>query len=304
MKIYFLSSQPCALTVNGCYFGLCDTFERFAELSFKDENYILFQPQGAGAIGFFLTEEIRFSPPIGCEVYLLADGIAIYAKDFPPIDFTLRVLSQLRRENTLATLYQQGTLQLSIESEFGFFISTLPPSFSSATLNFYEDLLFVEGKNTLAIFSKKGEKLLQENTLSYRVERGELSVQLPLCESLGRIANCTYLLGKDELTRTAFSLSQTRTISNENTAEKLRDELLPFAFFESVRIGADLSPFLCDELLKKADQLMSFLGEFVSVTLTKNPAVCGLVRKKGERLYQVDYFTVEVQDGKIIDVKG
>ena len=129
MRIYFLSALPCALSVNGCHFGLCNHFERFADLSLKDENYILFQPQGAGAIGFFLTEEIRFTPPFGCEVYLLNDGIAIYANDFPPIDFSLTVLSQQKQEKTLATLYKQGTLQLSIESEFGFFISTLPPSF-------------------------------------------------------------------------------------------------------------------------------------------------------------------------------
>ena len=157
MKIYFLSATPCALSVNGCYFGLCDTFERFAELSLKEENYILFQPQGAGAIGFFLTEQIRFSPPKGCAVYLLPDAIAIYAKDFPPSDFTLRPLRQMREGKTLATLYFQGVLQLSIESEFGFFISTLPPSFADAELEFSHNLLFVKAQSDLAVFSLKGK---------------------------------------------------------------------------------------------------------------------------------------------------
>ena len=88
MKIYFLSSRPCALTVGGAYFGVTDTFERFAELSLKDNLYAQFSPQGALPIGVFLTEKLRTEPPENCEVYLLKDGAAIYAKDFPPADFT------------------------------------------------------------------------------------------------------------------------------------------------------------------------------------------------------------------------
>ena len=304
MKIYFLSSQPCALSVGGCYFGLCDQFERFAELSLKDEHYILFQPQGAGALGFFLTENIRFTPPQGCEVYLLPDGIAVYARDFPPVDFTLRPLAQIREKNTLATLYQQGVLQLSIESEFGFFISTLPPSFCNSTLKFCDGLLFVEGENQLAIFSQKGEKLLQETTLSYTVEKGELRIQIPLSECLGRTASCVYTLSEHGLMRTSFSLSQTRTATGECTQEKLREELLPFAFFESVLLGGGYQDMLGEELYEKADTLRGFLGEFLAVSVTKDPSVCGLVRKKEKDLYEVDYFKAEVQGGKIVDIKG
>jgi hypothetical protein len=46
------------------------------------------------------------------------------------------------------------------------------------------------------------------------------------------------------------------------------------------------------------------LGDFSAVTLTNEPTVCGLVRKKKERLFVVDYFSVTVENGKISDVKG
>ena len=36
MKIYFLSSQPCALIIGGAYFGRTGDFERFAEISLQD----------------------------------------------------------------------------------------------------------------------------------------------------------------------------------------------------------------------------------------------------------------------------
>jgi hypothetical protein len=54
MKVYFLSSQPCILTLNGAYFGTTDTFERFLELSPKDNLFVEFTPENGLPIRFFL----------------------------------------------------------------------------------------------------------------------------------------------------------------------------------------------------------------------------------------------------------
>ena len=88
MKIYFLSSRPCALMLGGVYFGMTDSFERFAEIEPKDNVFAEFIPEGALPVGFFITEKLRFSPPQGCEIYILRDGVAVYARDFPPSDFS------------------------------------------------------------------------------------------------------------------------------------------------------------------------------------------------------------------------
>ena len=304
MKIYFLSSLPCALTINGCYFGITDKFERFADLALQEKNYISFQPGNAHPIGFFLTEDIRFSPPDGCEVYLVNDGIAIYACDFPPINFSLRPITQVRDGKRLATLFFQGPLQLSIESEHGFFISTLPPSFQHSVLKFYRDYLFVEGQNCLAVYACNGERLLMETTLSYSLDGDILTAKLPLCDSLGRSANCCYRLSEQNLERISFTLEQARDRQGEANEKNVKEDLLAYAFFESVLIGADCTPFLCEDLQKKANELTAFLGNFVNVILTPSPNVCGLVRKKSERLYEVAYFQVEIQNEQIIDIKG
>ena len=304
MKIYFLSSLPCALTINGCYFGITDKFERFANLALKEKNYISFQPENAHPIGFFLTEDIRFTPPEGCEVYLLNDGIAIYACDFPSNNFALRPITQVREGKRLATLFFQGPLHLSIESEQGFFISTLPPSFQHSVLKFHRDYLFVEGQNHLAVYACNGERLLMETTISYSLDGDILTAKLPLCDSLGRIANCRYRLTEQTIERISFSLEQSRDRQGEANEKNIQDDLLAYAFFESVLIGADYTPFLCEDLQKKAHELTAFLGDFISVVITPHPNVCGLVRKKAERLYEVAYFQVEVQNGQIIDVKG
>ena len=125
MKVYFLSSTPCALTLNGAYFGITDGFERFAEVALQDNIYAQFSPQNALPIGCFLNEQLRFAPPNGFDVYLLPDGLALYAREFPPNDFTLKTIAQKRENDTLVTLFQQGKVQLSIESEKGFFLCPL-----------------------------------------------------------------------------------------------------------------------------------------------------------------------------------
>ena len=302
MKIYFLSSRLCSLTLNGVYFGITDRFERFADLDLRDRVFVQFSPQGAHPIGFFTTEALRTTPPEGCEVYLLKDGIAVYARDFPPIDFTLRPIAQAREQNCLATVFSQGPLQLSLESDEGFFIATLPPSFNPCKLTFHAGLCLLEGKNTFALYTKCGKCVLLEEFLDYSVENDELNATLPLSEQLGRIAKCRWKLSPDGCKQTSFSLQQTRSGNGDGDMESIAAELLPYAFFESVLIGAETRTFLSEALQSKADDLVDFLGDFIAVVPTNEAQVCGLVREKAERLYAVSYFRVELTDGKISDI--
>lgn len=296
MKIYFLSSRPCALSLNGAFFGVTDKFERYAEISLKDNIYAQFSPQGGLPIGCFLTENLRFSPPENFEVYLLKDGIALYARDFPPTDFTLKPLSQAKENGTLATLFRQGALQLSIERTGGLYTHTLPENFENGAVAFHSGLVFVEGKNCLAVYAKTGERLLMETVLSYAVEENLLRATLPLSDAFGRTAECTWELTETACKQTGFTIRQSAVVS--------QDDLLPYAFFESVLIGANYADLLCDELRPEAEKLVGFLGDFIAVTPTADPKCCGLIKKRGERLFEVAYFTVETANGKIIDVKG
>ena len=93
------------------------------------------------------------------------------------------------------------------------------------------------------------------------------------------------------------------TQTEEGVTQTLRAEILPYAFFESILIGADYASLLSDQLKEKAEHLKDFLGEFSGVVLTEKPNVCGLVRKKSERLFEVDEYAVEIENGKISDVK-
>lgn len=303
MKVYFLSSRPCALTLNDAYFGLTDRFERFAEISVKDNVFVRFTPENAQPIGFFLNESMRHTPPAGCEIYLLENAIAIYAKSFPPSDLTLKILAQKRFEKSLVTLFYQGELQLSIQTEKGFFISTLPPTFEKSELLFESGLFLLKAPNMIAVYTMAGERVLMENVLSCKIEAGVLYATLPLSDSLGRVADCAWEMSEQGVTRTKCTLLQSRTKDGENDPETLRAELLPFAFFESILLGADCTSLLSDDLAPQADKLKGYLGDFCSVTLTDDPSVCGLVYKKAERLFEIVNFSVTIENGKIKDIQ-
>ena len=305
MKLYFLSSAPCALLINGAYFGLTDLFERTAELDLRDNLYAEFLPENAQPIRFFITERLRETPPNGCEVYLLEDGIAVYARDFQPADLTLRVIWQEKAENCLITLFSQGRLYLSVQTEQTFFTADLPPSFASATLSMHDGLIFLSTQTELAVFTKEGKRLLQEKVLSFSVEDGILSARRPLSDRLGRFADCKWALSPTDCWQTDFVVRQRKPENNENGTDSEEDfdgGLIAYAFFESVLIGGNYADLLDDALRADAEKVRGFLGKFESVVVTDNPKRCGLVRKKGNRLFSVDYYEVTTKNGKITEI--
>lgn len=299
MKLYFLSSTPCALFISGAYFGVTDLFERTADVDLRDNLYAEFLPENAQPIRFFITERLRTTPPEGCEVYLLEDGIAVYARDFPPTDLTLRVIWQKTHGDCLATLFSQGHLYLSVQTPKNFFNAHLPPSFSSATPSFHGEFILLSTQNELILFTLDGKELLHEKILSYAVEGNVLTARLPLSDRLGRYADCVWELSEGECKQTAFTVCQPSTAAGK---EKTDEGLLAYAFFESVLIGANFDDMLDGELLADKDKIRAFLGDFESVILTDSPTRCGLVRKKEERLFSVDYFQISIKDGKIVEI--
>ncbi len=295
MKMYFLSAEPCALFLNELYYGAINAFERFIELSLSDKIYARFCPQNKLAVGLFLDESLLENPPSNVEIYHLQDGVAVYVKEFFPTDFSLQVVCQKQESDVLATVFFQGSLQLSIQSSLGYFNAALPPSFSNCEVFFHEHLCILKSEKTLGVYSLKAEKLLVENVLEYTLEGNTLTAILPLFDRFGRNAKCSWLLLETGTTRTEFTILQQGN-------EKERENLLPYAFFESVLIGGEYACFLSEELQNSAEKIRAFLGDFLDVIPTDNPLVCGLVKQKKERVFEVVNYTVEIKEGKICDV--
>ena len=295
MKIYFLSSKTCALTVGGAYFGITDKFERFASVCLADNLPVSFTPENALPISFFLNENIRFQAPVGVDVYLLKDAIALYAHDFPPRDFLLRPCAQARNGDLLVSVFEQGSVQVSFQSTGFFSVSPLPAEFKECEISFQQDFVFVKSQTKLAVFSFTGKQVFLENVHEFSVENNELTVVIPLNESLGATLHGTWKMENGEFTRTALAFSCEERISQD-------DNLLGYAFFESVRVGANIEDMLSADLLPEKDKIVAFLGDFCAVMPTSDKNTCALIYQKAERLFQACYYSLQIQSGKIVDV--
>ena len=293
MKVYFLSETPCALFVGEEYLGVTNAFPKYATLSLKDGLFIRFMPENALPICFFLTENIRFSPPDKVEVYLLKNAILLYAKNFTFGDFTLTPIAQARYENTLVSVFKQGEVQLSIQSPNGFFVATLPPSFEHCSIQKAENFFLIKSENELLVFSENGRRVLSENCQSYRLENGLLYLTAPLDDCYTRIAEKEYLF-----TETGCVLQKT-TLS-----DKIGSAPLGYAFFESLLKGVNYDEMLSTELLEEKEKIARFLGDFVAVWFTEDINCYALIRKKSERLYEADYFSVVIENDKIAEITG
>lgn len=296
MRIYFLSSQPAALYVGGVYFGQVFDFERYAELSLRDGIPVRLECEGMHPLHFFLDEKLPLRPPKGVSVYRLPEGLALHCDGFVPTDDSLKIIAQKRQGEVLATVCAQGGLRLIIDTPKGVFNATLPPSFSICELFFFGENIGVKSAEQIGVFSPSCQPLLLESYLAADCGETELALTIPLSDRYKRTAECRYALTENGLKRTSYRLKQAEEIPV--------DGLIAYAFFESARIGADLTPFLCEDLQGSAQTVLDFLGDFIYVLPTEEPTKCLLVYQKAERLFDVRTFTVQLKEGAITDVVG
>ncbi len=289
MRVYFLSEVPCALVVDGAYFGSIDGFERSAQLNLEDGLFLEFLPTSPLApLRFYLNEQTIFSPPKGLCVYHVKDAIALYAKDFAPLDCRMRILWQKKIDRNTVTLYRQGVLQLSVQNEGGFFLVDLPDTLYPCTVRPTHDGILLESDTAFALITNEGGMSVLSRGKILSAEQ-TLKAEVPLCDSLQSHAVVEWQDGK----------IISYTVRTERDAE---EQLIPLALFECVLVGADPSPFLHQTLLPKAGALKEFLGTFTDVRLTDQTDVIGLVFPVRERVFEVRYFRTTLTDGKVSNV--
>ncbi len=304
MTVYFLSQTPAALKLNGIYAGVCDLFERRVQIDLSDGVLAELVPDGnLQPLNFFITEKFLHSPPDFTEVYLMPEGALIYIKRYYDKCAALKVLRQTRFCGNLITLYSQGGIFLSCEGQ-DFALYELDDSFADA--EFREEqaggfpLLIVRGDGCIAAVSDKGKRVFINRAESYSCgDMLETIVNYETCAGIK--AYCEFSYDGEEV-----ALEKTRT--EETCAPP--EELLHFAFFESVLTRADVKKYLCPELLGRAEQLNAYLGEFTAVTVPTdlfvaahgNIPAAGLVYPEGKNLFRVRYFAVEYENKLISNV--
>lgn len=277
------------LSAGGLLLGSVDGHERSVELDPQNGVWCELKRPGCHPVCFEFDEKFLLDPPEHVRLYFTREGVTVYVYDFQREDASLRPLAQERIHGTNLTLYAQGRVQLSLQNETGFHIVNLGDEFEGAKLSAAGDLFLVEAQAVFCLIDRQGTILVRsEGVISERGAR--VTAEVPFHDSLGHAALCTWEEGK---------LTDCRI----RTARKPAPATYALALFESTLIGADPAPYLADNLVEKADALKEFLGGFVSVVLTEKHDEVGLVYPRGDRVFEVRYFQVALEDdGKISNI--
>ena len=287
MKVYFLSDRLSALTLNGVYLGMIDGFERSVELDPNDKIYAQIAPAGCIPLRFCIDQDFLFAPPPHIRLYYSGSDVAVYASGFLHEDQSLKVLSEEQLGGTHFTLYRQGEVYLRYEHGRTHVIQ-LDDRFEKCDIREINDGYLLTGEGAFLLLGRGGNVLVRSE--GEVVEAGEtLKAEIPLHDSMGHSVVSEWRGG--ELVSSSIRAKRAPT-----------EATYALALFESVNLGVDPAPYLHEKICHKADSLKEFLGDYLSVVLTDSPQRVGLVYERKERVFDIRYFTVTLEDGKISNI--
>lgn len=290
MRVYFLAEKSCALRVNGIHLGLVDGFERSTRIQPSDDVFCELLPaDGFLPVRFTFNEAFLLDPPPQIRLYYTENAVAVYACGFLRADQTMRVLWQKRFADSLLTLMSQGKIQLNLQNETGFHLIELPDDFQTCSVKPRAEGFLLETENAFSIIKRDGTILLRSEGRVLEAQE-TLKAEIPFHDSAGHSAVCEWKNG--ELISCAIRSAREPTAAT-----------FALALFESALIGADVLPFLSPALAEKADSLKEYLGDYRSVVLTAESDKVGLVYTRKERVFDVRYFRIETENGKISNIK-
>lgn len=286
------------------YIGTVDGFERHIELNPSDSVFAEITPgDNLHGVNFFLDEKFFSCPPPFVDLYLAENDAFLYIREYSPKDVNIEVIYQTRFNGNLITVFRQGGVYLSCEGR-EFDLSPLPPCFSGVTAQTQyiagREVLAIYGGKQLLIISGNGEKIFL-NAVDDAQFGEKLKTVTPFETCTAAKAECEYSYDGEKLTLTGGRTVETYTPE---------EDVMHFAFFESVLTRGGYKKYLDGELIQKADALKDYLGEFVSVTVPPEKffmlhgdiKAAGLVYPKNKNLFEIKYFAVDVRDGKISNI--
>lgn len=302
MRIYFLSAAKAVLKLNGLYVGTVDGYERHIDLELSQSLLAEVVPvDGLLPVSFFIDENLLFSPPDFLEVYLSDGETVIYLKEFREAN-RLAVILQEEFYNNLITIFSLGGAYLSLDGK-GTSLTPIPTEFikPEAKIEIVDgaEIAAIKADDNLLLITQTGKHMLFTKVRNFEFgEQMKITIALETCTNAEKVQFFGY--DGDELNLISSQINE--LMPDEN--------LLHFAFFECLLCGGDYKKYLSAELLPKSDELKSYLGNFISVTVPTSffflkhgdlPAV-GLVYLKIGNLFEIKYYAVDILNGKIDNI--
>jgi hypothetical protein len=305
MYYYFSADYTAGLKLNGKYLGLIDS--SITGVSVLDERtFIEICPINSTerTINFVLNDDFISNPPPCVKVTDLKGGYLIkLVKTYLGGEF--KVLSQQKYNDLIVTVYNENGVKISIETQKDFLIENIPTD--SSIVNFYRpefdsNLIAVafRGKKTLLTIFSTADKI--SKVFFGLVDEFCFEKEFITTENFLDIAKHTLKISWQFNGDSFYEKERVLECSSTFNKENLNEKVLPFAFLEELMLCGDIKQYLADNLIENASKLKSFFGDYIGVMPPPSFRVInevGLIYKQTENSYFVNYFSFEVENGKI-----
>jgi hypothetical protein len=311
MFFYFYSSSPAIIKINGIYKGKIDNcFKPFyLDLSNPPFVEICFFSIKCAPLVFMLDSAFLSCPPPSVVITDLKGGYAIniYNEDN---SLPFAIINQQKFSYAVATVFMDNGLKLSIETPTDFFAKTFSFSCENAqilpfnlndkqflAINFIaeENILccyLIENK-IIEVYSKKGVEFCLDNGFTTTEKFYDIAKHKITC-------SWQFICEKFVATDTKIETDKDFCLEN------LSSHVLPYAFLEEFMVNKKAYELLSDTVKEKAEFLNEYLGEYIGVfpppDFRKFDEI-GLLYKNGQNKYRAEYFTFELQNREICNIK-
>lgn len=312
MRIHFSAALPCLLRLDGANAGCVGEAEQFADLCPPGALAEFLPADGDYVPLAFMVDETFFRRPPACADVYRSDCCAdIYAARFCTREVRFTLLAQGSAAGLAATAFDAGTPLLLLEGGGVFATHPLPRGEYDigeeriGGERFVRAFCRCRGGSRLLLFSEEGKPVLDERADSYEGGK-ELCLRARIADIAGHTQERRFCAEKGVLRETA----RTARPRDGYDPDKLPEAVLPFAFFQAMAAGGDLSPYLSAELLGQREELAAYLGDFCAVRLPKEVfylthegSAAGLTYRAGKNLFDVRWFAAELRGRKIENIR-
>lgn len=307
MYIYFCSDYPAVVKLDGNVYKKIYNEPTLISSITKD-TFIELCPlkENEKHLSFFIDEAFWQDEKEGIIITDLKGGYLISFKS-TPLGESLNVIFQHKTEHYALSVFSDKGKKLSIETHNDFYFENIEFDFDEVKVVFFErgalGVWFNSKEPTLIVYSLDNNitKIFQKHVSYYNY-----SNTLVIKQKYIDVAKHEVTSEWDFSNKKAIQVNKNITRSQDFHPGLLSESVMPYAFLEELLIGGDVENYLHDKLKSSKDKLKGYLGDFIGVCPPPPFRECneiGLIFAIGKNRYEVSYLTVQLDNGKIINLK-
>lgn len=310
MYYYFHSDANCAVKLNGIYYGIIGKTIKGVRVDGDFCPFVEIIPASGkkGGYSFLLGKEVLTAPFSGLTVTDLKGGYLLNFTDVETDDEFYSVKEEKIYDTDVKIFNDKGII-IAVTNRCGktkervcFYdkqVTVTPFSFCGSPVI----AVFFENEKRLYLFDVASvPRKIFENKVSAFSVKGDFATKYVLPD----MAKHTVIVYYNYDGKNLSEKNRTVSAQKDFSIISLPQNLVPYAMMEALLAGDDLTPFLTGKTAENKDRIKGFFGEFTGITpppAFKPQELLGVVRKISDKIYSVEYFSFEFEDGKICNIK-